>query len=353
MIALRITPDLFLPLLTFTGKTAIAEGVALVLAEGLRAIQASQGGPKPLSRLGKLMGRGKTDEAPEESANGQGYDPSLLPDLPPCPADLMGTRLISIDVTSLVAGTGSRGSLEEKMKKLIKEATENNVILFIDELHNLIGAGGGGEAALNAANLLKPALARGEVRVLGATTITEYRRYIEADGALERRFQPLQVKEPTVYETLDILAALSPKYEAFHGVKYSYESLVAAAKLSDRYLPDRFLPDKAVDLIDEAGSKIKMREEGDSMNVTEDDIADIISEMTGIPLGKLDRGEKDRLKNLEAALAERVKGQRPAIRSVAKSIRRARSGMRDGKRPVASFLFCGSTGVGKTGSSLI
>ena len=330
------------------GKTAVAEGVALVLAEGLRALQDAQksGGPQPLSRLGKMMGK---EQSPSDtSATDSGEEKSISPDLPPCPATLVGTRLINIEIASLVAGTGARGSLEEKIKKLIKEASESNVILFIDELHNLIGAGGGGEAALNAANLLKPALARGELRVLGATTTPEYRRYIEADGALERRFQPLQVKEPTVFETLDILAALSPKYEEFHGVEYSYDALLAAAKLSDRYLPDRFLPDKAVDLIDEAGSKIKMKEDGDNFHVTEDDIASVISEMTGIPLGKLDRGEKSRLKNLEAALAERVKGQPLAIRSVAKSIRRARSGMRDGKRPVASFLFCGSTGVGKT-----
>ena len=329
------------------GKTAVAEGVALVLAQGLRAIQASQqgGGPKPLPRLGKMMGNGRQDEA--LSADEQAVISDALPQLPPCPASLVGTRLINIELASLVAGTGSRGSLEEKLKNLVKEATESNVILFIDELHNLIGAGGGGEGALNAANLLKPALARGELRVLGATTLVEYRRYIEADGALERRFQPLEIKEPTVYETLDILAALSPKYEEFHGVQYTYDALMAAAKLSDRYLPDRFLPDKAVDLIDEAGSKIKMNEEeGNNFEVTEDDIAAVISEMTGIPLGKLDRGEKERLKNLEVALSERVKGQQKAIRSVAKSIRRARSGMRDGKRPVASFLFCGSTGVG-------
>jgi ATP-dependent Clp protease ATP-binding subunit ClpC len=333
------------------GKSAVAEGVATVLAQGLLTLQAAQEGQAPLSRMGNMMsnafGGGSKTKDDDDGADGT---VPVMPPLPPCPATLIGTRLISIELASLVADTASRGSFEEKLKNLVKEATESNVILFIDELHNLVGAGGGGEGALNAANLLKPALARGELRVLGATTTPEYRRYIEADGALERRFQPLNVKEPTVYETLDILAALSPKYEDFHGVKYTYEALVAAAKLSDRYLTDRFLPDKAVDLMDEAGSKVKMREEDDSdtFNVTEDDIASVISELTGIPLGKLDRGEKARLKNLETALAERVKGQPLAIRSVAKSIRRARSGMRDGKRPVASFLFCGSTGVGKT-----
>lgn len=266
--------------------------------------------------------------------------------LPPCPKSIVGARLISIELAGLVAGTSNRGDFESKIKNLIKEASENNVILFIDEIHNLIGTGGGGDGALNAANILKPALARGELRVLGATTTPEYRRYIEKDGALERRFQPLEVKEPTVYETLDILAAISPKYEEFHGVEYTYNALLAATKLSNRYISDRFLPDKAIDLIDEAGSMVKMNEEGESFFVTEDSIADVISEITGIPLGKLDTGEKARLKNIEAEMEKRIKGQSPAVRAVAKSIRRARSGMRDGKRPVASLLFCGPTGVG-------
>ena len=229
----------------------------------------------------------------------------------------------------------------------MKEASQSNVILFIDEIHNLIGTGGGGDGAMNAANLLKPALARGELRVLGATTTPEYRRYIEKDGALERRFQPLDVKEPTVYETLDILAAISPKYEEFHGVEYTYNALLSAAKLSNRYISDRFLPDKAIDLIDEAGSMIKMVEDGESFFVTEDAIEEVISEISGIPLGKLDTGEKARLKNIEEDIKERIKGQNAAVRVVAKSIRRARSGMRDGKRPVASLMFCGPTGVGK------
>lgn len=280
-------------------------------------------------------------------ANGDGEMDAVFPDLPECPATLIGTRLINIELASLVSGTASRGSLEEKLKKMVKEASEKNVILFIDEIHNVVGVGGSGDGAMSAANVLKPALARGEVRVVGATTTPEYRRYIEADGALERRFQPIEVKEPTTFETLDILATLAPRYEEFHGVNYTYDALVAAAKLSDRYISDRFLPDKAIDLMDETGSRAKMNDSG-PFEVTEDDIAEVISEMTGIPVGKLDKGEKGRLKNLEVALEERVKGQRPAIRSVAKSIRRARSGMRDGKRPVANFMFCGSSGVGKT-----
>lgn len=178
-----------------------------------------------------------------------------------------------------------------------------------------------------------------------ATTTPEYRRYIEKDGALERRFQPLEVKEPTVYETLDILAAISPKYEEFHGVEYTYNALVAATKLSNRYISDRFLPDKAIDMIDEAGSMVKMVEDGESFYVTEDAIEAVISEITGIPIGKLDTGEKARLKNLEKTIGERIKGQHTAVRAVAKAIRRARSGMRDARRPVASLLFCGPTGM--------
>ena len=255
--------------------------------------------------------------------------------------------MINIELAGLVAGTSNRGDFERKVKNLIKEASDNNVILFIDEIHNLIGTGGGGDGAMNAANLLKPALARGELRLLGATTTPEYRRYIEKDGALERRFQPLEVKEPSVYETLNILAAISTKYEEFHGVEYTYNALLSATKLSNRYISDRFLPDKAIDLIDEAGSMVKMTEEGESFYVTEDAIEKVISEITGIPLGKLDTGEKARLKNLEQEIEERIKGQEQAVRAVAKSIRRARSGMRDGKRPVASLMFCGPTGVGK------
>jgi ATP-dependent Clp protease ATP-binding subunit ClpC len=241
----------------------------------------------------------------------------------------------------------NRGDFEKKIKSLITEASKNNVILFIDEIHNLIGLGGNGDGSMNAANLLKPALARGELRVLGATTTPEYRRYIEKDGALERRFQPLEVKEPTWEETVQILSAVMPKYEEYHGVEFTSNALVAAAKLSDRYINDRFLPDKAIDLLDEAASMVKMAEEGESFFVTEDAISEVISQISGIPIGKLDTGEKTRLSRLESELEERIKGQEVAVRAVAKSIRRARSGMRDGKRPVASLLFCGPTGVGK------
>lgn len=268
--------------------------------------------------------------------------------LPPCPKALEGYRLISVELASLVAGTRNRGDFEEKVQKLIKEASNTNIILFIDEIHNLIGTGGGGDGAMNAANLMKPALARGELRVLGATTTMEYRRYIEKDAALERRFQPLNVVEPTVEETLDILNTIMPRYAEYHGVEYTKNAIDAAAKLSDRYISDRFLPDKAIDLLDEAGSMVCQNFDEEDYFVTEDAITQVVSEITGIPVGRLDNGEKARLRSLELDMGKRIKGQERAVKSVAKSIRRARSGMRDPKRPVASFLFCGPTGVGKT-----
>ncbi len=332
------------------GKTAVAEGIAQVLANGLREVKEIVEDGKPTSkirqRIGNILMRGKRKGEVNVDSEVSGTE-IVDYELPPCPKSLMGARLVSIELAGLVAGTSNRGDFEKKIKALISEASQNNVILFIDEIHNLIGTGGGGDGAMNAANILKPALARGELRILGATTTPEYRRYIERDGALERRFQPLEVKEPTVFETLDILAAISPKYEEYHGVEYTYNALLSATKLSNRYITDRFLPDKAIDLIDEAGSMVKMNEDDETYFVTEDAIAAVISEITGIPLGKLDNGEKTRLNNLEQEMGKRIKGQDPAVRAVAKAIRRARSGMRDGKRPVASMLFCGPTGVGK------
>jgi ATP-dependent Clp protease ATP-binding subunit ClpC len=323
----------------------VAEAIAQVLANGIREIDEATKKNNPINRatrkVASLIPNGNKNKDKEIETKEIEYD------LPPCPTALLGARLINVELAGLVAGTSNRGDFERKIKNLIKEAKDNNVILFIDEIHNLIGTGGGGDGAMNAANLLKPALARGELRLLGATTTPEYRKYIEKDGALERRFQPLEVKEPTVFETLDILGAVSPKYEAFHGVEYTYNALIAAAKLSDRYINNRFLPDKAIDMIDEAGSMVKMRDQGENFVVTEDAIEEVIAEITGIPIGKLDTDEKSRLKNLEQELEKRIKGQRTAVRAVAKAIRRARSGMRDGKRPVSSLLFCGSTGVGK------
>lgn len=279
-----------------------------------------------------------------------------LPPLPACPRALQGFRVVSVDLTSLVAGMKFRGDFEERIQNLIKEASATPTILFIDELHTLIGAGGGGgDGGLNAANLLKPALARGDIRVIGATTVAEYRQYIERDGALERRFQPIMVNEPNVEQAIDILNAVAPRYEEFHGVRYTPFAIDAAARLAERYLSDRFLPDKAIDLLDEAGSMIKLEDDGENDDlpddffvVTDESVARVVSEISGIPVGKLDRDEKAKLMRLEEDIAKRVKGQDSAVRSVSKAIRRARSGLRDQTKPVATFLFCGPTGVGKT-----
>ena len=217
----------------------------------------------------------------------------------------------------------------------------------------------GGDGGMSAANLMKPALARGNLRVIGATTIQEYRQYIEKDGALERRFQPILVNEPTVDEAIDILKAVMPRYEEFHGVRYTPFAIDAAARLSERYIADRMLPDKAIDLLDEAGSMIKLEDDGsdddlpdDFFVVTEDAIAKVVSQISGIPVGKLDRDDKAKLMRLEEDISNRVKGQDVAVRSVARAIRRARSGLRDQSKPVATFMFCGPTGVGKTELSL-
>lgn len=359
----------------------MAEAIAQVLAVPLREMEEKKDIKNKLPKMPKIIANPfrRKEEAELSGKEVEDDADMVVPgaDLPPCPASLVGARIINVELANLVAGTSNRGDFEKKVKKLIDEASSNNVILFIDEIHNLIGTGGGGDGAMNAANLMKPALgelflfrfwfrlvflplfwlqstqtfycgtsARGELRVLGATTTPEYRRYIEKDGALERRFQPLEINEPTEEETLDILAAIFPKYEEYHGVEYTSKALVAATKLSSRYVTDRFLPDKAIDLLDEAGSMIKMVEEGENFYVTEDAITEVISEITGIPMGKLDTGEKSRLRSLEEELEKRIKGQSQAVRSVAKSIRRARSGMRDMNRPVASFMFCGPTGVG-------
>jgi len=230
-------------------------------------------------------------------------------------------------------------------------------ILFMDEIHNIVGAGSA-EGGMDASNMLKPALARGQLQIIGATTIMEYRKYIEKDAALERRLQPVMVKEPTVDQTISILEAVKSNYERHHGVKYTEGALEAAASLSERYVNDRFLPDKALDLLDEAGALCHLDNCFDAPDessggetkptVTEHTIAEIISEWSGIPLGKLETQEMDRLRALELDMGRRVKGQARAVRGVARAIRRARAGLRDPKRPVASFMFCGPTGTGKT-----
>ncbi len=319
------------------------------------------------------------------------------------PAPLLGKRLIQLDVGSLVAGTIYRGQFEERLKRVIHEIKDSDSILFIDELHMLVGAGSGG-GSVDAANILKPALARGELQCIGATTADEYRRYIERDSALERRFQPILVGEPTVEETIGILQGLKGRYEAHHKLRISDEAIHSAAHLAARYVSDRYLPDKAIDLIDETASPVRMYkvpqvtglketyfglktvqhqkdkaiEDGqyedatelrylevelqeklnqlrlgwdfseDGPSVTADDVAEVISMWTGIPLTRIAGEETERLLQMEAVLHRRIVGQDEAITTIAKAVRRARAGLKDPKRPIGSFIFLGPTGVGKT-----
>lgn len=321
------------------------------------------------------------------------------------PEILADKRILSLDLSGMVAGSKYRGEFEERIKRVIAEVrAAGNVILFVDELHTLIGAGGA-EGAMDASNILKPALSRGEVQMIGATTRTEYRKYIEKDAALERRFQPVYVEEPTREETIAILQGLRSKYEEHHGVTISDDALEAATDYAIRYINDRFLPDKAIDLIDEAASRKKlgifagnktakkaeetrhnleealeaalaegdieaaqalkkdldktdkkiektkynMREkEQEQMLVTEEDVADVVSVWTKIPVSKITQTESQRLLKLEEILHKRVVGQNEAVETVAKAIRRGRVGLKDSKRPIGSFLFLGPTGVGKT-----
>lgn len=322
------------------------------------------------------------------------------------PETLRDKRVMTLDMGTVVAGTKYRGEFEDRLKKVMEEIRQaGNIILFIDELHTLIGAGGA-EGAIDASNILKPSLARGELQCIGATTLDEYRKYIEKDAALERRFQPIQVDEPTLDETIQILNGLRDRYEAHHRVTITDEAIEAAATLSDRYITDRFLPDKAIDLIDEAGSKVRLRsytvppnlkeleqqleevrkekdaavqsqefEKAASLRdseqryreelektknewkekqgqtdseVTVEDIASVVSIWTGVPVAKLTKDESERLLNMEDTLHNRVIGQEEAVNAVSKAIRRARAGLKDPKRPIGSFIFLGPTGVGKT-----
>ncbi|MFL6561569.1 MAG: ATP-dependent protease ATP-binding subunit ClpC [Bacillus sp. (in: firmicutes)] len=322
------------------------------------------------------------------------------------PEILRDKRVMTLDMGTVVAGTKYRGEFEDRLKKVMDEIRQaGNIILFIDELHTLIGAGGA-EGAIDASNILKPSLARGELQCIGATTLDEYRKYIEKDAALERRFQPIRVDEPTMEESIQILEGLRDRYEAHHRVSITDEAIQAAVKLSDRYISDRFLPDKAIDLIDEAGSKVRLRsfttppnlkelevkleevrKEKDSAvqsqefekaaslrdteqrlreqleetkknwkekqgkennEVTVEDIASVVSSWTGVPVSKLAQTEMAKLLNLEEILHSRVIGQEEAVKAVAKAVRRARAGLKDPKRPIGSFVFLGPTGVGKT-----
>src|ERR687896_1588499 len=318
------------------------------------------------------------------------------------PETLAGKRLVVLDLAGMVAGTKYRGEFEDRLKSVIDEVTDHpdELILFIDELHTVVGAGAA-EGSMDASNMLKPALARGELRCIGATTVDEYRKNIEKDAALERRFQPVLVSEPAVEDTIQILFGLRDRYEAHHRVKIDDEAIIAAAELSDRYITDRFLPDKAIDLMDQAAARVRLRSktkpqdtkeledeikhlqrekdqaiaaedfekaqqlknhieglrderkkarEGrrPAAEVTAEDIAEVVSRATGIPVSQLTEEERERLLRLEGQLHERVVGQEEAVQAVAEAIRRARAGLQDPNRPIGSFLFLGPTGVGKT-----
>ena len=322
------------------------------------------------------------------------------------PEILKDKRVVTLDISGMVAGAKYRGDFEERIKKALNEVKKaGDVILFIDEIHTIVGAGAA-DGAIDAANILKPLLARGEIQLIGATTLNEYRKYIEKDAALERRFSPVNVKEPTPSDTIEILNGLRDKYEAHHNVKITKEAIEAAVKLSVRYINDRFLPDKAIDLIDEASSRARIKtytepenlkelqtkieeiekdkeeavrsqkfEKAASLrdkekelkekyekeeqkwknkntkqvtNITEENIAEVISTWTGIPVYKITENENERLKNLEKELHKRVVGQNEAVEAVAKAIKRGRVGLKDPNRPIGSFLFLGPTGVGKT-----
>ena len=320
------------------------------------------------------------------------------------PDILDGKKVIQLDMGLLVAGTKYRGEFEERLKKIMDEIRQaGNIILVIDEMHTLIGAGAA-EGAIDAANILKPALSRGEIQVIGATTLDEYRKYVEKDSALERRFQPVIIDEPSEDESIEILKGLKPKYEEHHKLIISDEAIVAAVKLSNKYITDRFLPDKAIDVIDEASSKVRLKvsnlspegkelekelralikdkedairnqefekasqlrddeaelkdriremtqkykeeHEANKPTVTAENVAEVISTMTGVPVTKLTEGESERLLKLEDTLHKRVIGQNEAVVAISKAIRRARAGLKSPNRPIGSFIFCGPTGVG-------
>ncbi|GJL53613.1 MAG: ATP-dependent Clp protease ATP-binding subunit ClpC [Nitrospirales bacterium] len=322
------------------------------------------------------------------------------------PDNLLNRRVIALDLGSLVAGTKYRGQFEERLKVVMKEiAQAGNIILFIDELHTLVGAGAA-EGSIDAANMLKPALSRGEIQCIGATTLDEYRKHIEKDGALKRRFQPIYVQPPSVEETISIIQGLRDRYEEHHGVEITDEAVTEAVKLTDRYITDRFLPDKAIDLIDETGSRaklqsyvlppelksleqelkrvarekevaigvqnfedaVKFREEEERLRklledakrdwkknqeqnkpvITGDDVGFVVSKITGIPLFKLEEEESEKLLHMEEFLHKRIVGQEEAISAISRAIRRSRAGLKEAKKPIGSFIFLGPTGVGKT-----
>ncbi|WP_051277175.1 ATP-dependent Clp protease ATP-binding subunit [Marmoricola sp. URHB0036] len=271
------------------------------------------------------------------------------------PAGLRNQRLVALDVGGLVAGASYRGEFEDRIKAILTDVgdAQGGIVLFIDELHTIVGAGAA-EGAVDAGNLLKPMLARGELRTLGATTLDEYRRYVEKDAALERRFQPIHVDEPSAASAVEMLQGLRSGYEDHHGVRLTDAALVSAVSLSKRYIPDRFLPDKAIDLIDEAGSQLRIKLDRradidvDAGVVDDDDIASVVAAWTGIPVTRLQEAELEKLATMEDRLGEHVVGQAAAIARVSAALRNARAGLADPLRPLASLLLCGPSGVGKT-----
>ena len=262
------------------------------------------------------------------------------------PDPLLNKRIVSIDIASIVAGTRYRGDFEKRMKEIIEDARNNpDIILFIDEIHTVVGAGGA-SGSLDAANILKPALARGEFQCIGATTLDEFRKVIEKDGALERRFQKVLVNPTTPAETAEILDRMLPYYEDHHGVHYRKEALTACVTMSERYLTDRCLPDKALDVMDEAGSMVRLHKA--SGIVTSEDVAAVISGMTGIPVSNIAQSERDKILKMSQRLQNRIIGQKEAVECVVRAIQRNRAGIKDPLRPIGTFLFVGPTGVGKT-----
>ena len=260
-------------------------------------------------------------------------------------------RILSLDIASVVAGTKYRGDFEKRLKTIIKEASENpDLILFIDEFHTIVGAGGA-SGSLDAANMLKPALARGEFQCIGATTLDEFTKIVEKDGALDRRFQKIVVEPTDVEQSIEILRNLKPKYEEFHGITYSDDAVEAAVRLTNRYITDRSLPDKAIDALDEAGSMVRLaltKKKGASSVVEVEDIATVVSKMTGIPVNKVAESEGNRLVKMRDRLKQRIIGQDEAVETVVRAIQRGRAGLKDPHRPIGTFLFFGPTGVGKT-----
>ena len=267
------------------------------------------------------------------------------------PRALKGRRLLALDMASLVAGTKYRGDFEERFKNLLEELVrDGSAILFVDEFHTIVGAGAA-EGAIDAASILKPVLARGELQMIGATTTEEFRTHIQKDAALERRFGKVQVEEPTPVQAVDILSGLAPRYERYHNVKLPQETLQAAVELSVRYLPGRFLPDKAIDLVDEACAAARIRAEREKQPqpvLTPDDIAHVVAQASGVPAERVGEQERERLEKLEQRLNEEIVGQSRAVAAVAGAIRRSRTGLGEPGRPIGAMLFLGPTGVGKT-----